>query len=698
MNTQSGIFAPSSTVPPEDSRRHQLIEVTIDSLAELGYVGTTLAQVTGRAGVTPGLVAHYFGDKDGLMDAAFRSLARRVGARVRARLRQVSAPRSRIQALIDANLSPDEFAQRTGTAWLAFWGQVLQVPSLGRVQSAYQRRMLTNLRCALAQLVPADEARSLAAMIAAMIDGVWLRAALSGWREADSESARRMLTEFVDGRLRHAAAADAAAADAAAADAAAEGRDAPRRAGERFASVNPATGDVLGYVRVAGAVDVDVAVRAAVRAQVAWCATGGAERARVLRRAAQLLRERNRELAELETRDTGKPIAETSVVDVISGAECLEYFAALAQSLSGEHIDLGAQAFGYTRREPLGVVAGIGAWNYPLQIACWKAAPALACGNAMIFKPAEITPLTAAKLQAIFLEAGLPPGVFQVVQGFAETGRLLTRHPAIAKVSLTGEVGTGRAVMTDAARTLKHLTLELGGKSPLIVFEDANLDNAVSGALLANFYSAGQMCSNGTRVFVHRSVKAVFLERLLRRVGAMRIGDPLDPATQVGALTSAQHMRKVLGYVERGRAEGAKLLIGGERVTTGALAKGFFVAPAVFDECRDDMAIVREEIFGPVMSVLDFEDEHEVIERANATEFGLAAGVFTHDLTRAHRVIAQLQAGTCWINHYNVTPVELPFGGVKMSGLGRENGRAAIEHHTQLKSVYVALGDVDAPY
>jgi betaine-aldehyde dehydrogenase len=682
----------------EDARRRQLVEVTIDSLAELGYVGTTLAQIAARAGVSPGLVAHYFGDKDGLLDAAFRSLARRVGNQVRARLRRVSTPRGRIQAVIDANLAPEEFEQRTGTAWLAFWGQVLQVKTLKRVQSVYQQRTLSNLRSSLKELVPPDEAQRLAAMIAAMIDGVWLRAALSGWREADSESARALLTAFVDGRLDRAAPAMNERAGPGADGKGIAARAAGPAAGERFASINPATGEVLGYVTAAGPAQVDAAVCAARKGQAGWGAATGAERARVLRRAADILRSRNQELAELETRDTGKPIQETRVVDVASGADCFEYFAALAQSLSGEHIDLGTQAFGYTRREPLGVVAGIGAWNYPLQIACWKAAPALACGNAMIFKPAELTPFTAVKLQEILLEAGVPPGVFQVVQGFAETGRLLTRHPDIRKVSLTGEVGTGKAVMSDAAQTLKSVTLELGGKSPLIVFGDAKLENAVAGALLANFYSSGQVCSNGTRVFVHRSIKAAFLERLVKRVGAMRIGDPMDAATQVGALVSEQHMHKVLSYIDRGRAEGARILTGGTRVTTGELAKGYFVAPTVFDNCRDDMAIVREEIFGPVMSVLEFEDEQEVIERANATEFGLAAGVFTNDLTRAHRVIARLQAGTCWINQYNVTPIELPFGGVKLSGLGRENGRAAIEHYTQLKSVYVAMGDVDCPY
>jgi betaine-aldehyde dehydrogenase len=684
--------------PPEDARRQQLIQVTIDSLAEVGYVGSTLAQIARRAAVSPGLVAHYFGDKDGLLEATFRTLARRIGERMRERLRRARTPRGRVQAVIDTNLAPEEFDRRTGTAWLAFWGQVLHVKGLKRVQTVYQRRMLSNLRHALKRLLPADEARSLAAMIAAMIDGVWLRAALSRWQEADSESARAMLTAFVDSRLRPSARTDGEPPPAT------PPRVGPRsaRAGSSgagsFKTINPATGEVLAEIAVDGPAEVSAAVDRASAAQREWAGLPGAARGRILRRAADILRARNAELAELETRDTGKPIQETSAVDVLSGADCLEYYAGLAASLAGEHLDLGPQAFGYTRREPLGVVAGIGAWNYPLQIACWKAAPALACGNAMIFKPAELTPLTAMRLRDVLAEAGLPEGVFQVVQGMADTGRLLTAHPLIRKVSLTGEVATGKAVMADSSGSLKQVTLELGGKSPLIIFEDAVLENAVGGALLGNFYSAGEVCSNGTRVFVHRALKAAFLERLAARVSAMRIGNPLDPATQVGALISEEHMSKVLAYIGRGQAEGARRITGGYRVTTGDLANGFFVAPTVFDECHDDMAIVREEIFGPVMSVLEFEDEEEVIARANATEFGLAAGVFTNDLTRAHRVIARLQAGTCWINHYNVTPIELPFGGVKLSGLGRENGRAAIEHYTQLKSVYVAMGDVEAPY
>ena len=700
MNSQSTIRDPTrrNGLPrdeAEDARRVQLIEVTIDSLAEVGFVGTTLAEIAGRAGVSPGLVAHYFGDKDGLLEAAFRTIARVVAVRMRERFALARTPRARVQAVIDANLGPENFDRRTGNAWLAFWGQVLHFEGLKRVQRAYQVRMLSNLRSDLRRMIPGEAARSLAAMIAAMIDGVWLRAALSEWQEADSESARALLTAFVDDRLQELARSSAPEAGPAATG------PTPHRAPDREDSIrviNPATGDELAVLAVDGQARVNAAVERARAAQKEWRAMTGAERGRVLQRAARLLRERNDELALLETRNTGKPIQETRAVDVISGAECIEYFAGLAAGLAGEHLDLGPKAFGYTRREPLGVVAGIGAWNYPLQIACWKSAPALACGNAMIFKPAELTPLTALKLSEIYREAGVPEGVFQVVQGYAQTGQLLTRHPGIRKISLTGEVSTGKAVMADAAATLKQVTLELGGKSPLIVFEDAQLDNAVSGALLGNFYSAGEVCSNGTRVFVHRRVRAEFVERLRARTAAMRVGDPLDPDTQVGALISAEHMRKVLALIARGRAQGARLVTGGARLTSGALGRGCFVAPTVFDACHDEMDIVRQEIFGPVMAVLEFDSEEEAITRANATEFGLAAGVFTNDLTRAHRVIAKLEAGTCWINHYNITPVELPFGGVKMSGLGRENGRAALEHYTQLKSVYVAMADIEAPY
>jgi betaine-aldehyde dehydrogenase len=688
----------------EDARRSQLIEATIDIMAEVGFSATTLALIGQRAGISPGLVAHYFRDKDGLLEATLRSLAARLGRATAARLAAADTPRGRIQAIIDSYLAAEEFERRTSTVWLAFWGEASHSPRLRRVQAAYQRRMLSNLRHATKRLVAEPEAGTLAIAVASLIDGLWLRATLSDSAETDSASARAIVTGFVEDRLAALRREPRAAAPVSARGAPPllrnyiDGACRASATGRRFASVNPANGAILAEIEIAEAPEVERAVEAARRGQAGWAARTGAERGRVLNRVAELLRLRNDELALLETRDTGKPIQETAAVDVVSGAECFEYFAGLAGSLAGEHVDLGRTAFGYTRREPLGVVAGIGAWNYPLQIACWKSAPALACGNAMIFKPAELTPLTALKLAEIMTEAGVPDGVFNVVQGFADTGRLLTRHPGITKISLTGEAGTGKAVMADAAKTLKYVTLELGGKSPLIVFEDADLDEAVSGALLANFYSAGEVCSNGTRVFVQESVRAAFLDKLIARVGRMRIGEPEDPATQVGALISEAHLQKVLGYIEAGRAEGGVIRCGGHRVTEGTLGRGCFVAPTVFDGCGDDMKIVREEIFGPVMAVLSFAGEDEVVARANATEFGLSAGVFTRDLARAHRVIARLEAGTCWINHYNVTPIALPFGGVKGSGLGRENGRAAIEHYTQLKSVYVNLGTIDAPY
>jgi len=692
-------------VEPEELRRRQLIEATIDTMAAEGFAATTLALIGQRAGVSPGLIAHYFEDKDGLLEATLRSMAARLALGLSRRLSAARSARERVQAVVEAMLAPEEFDARTCNVWLAFWGQVIHSARLKRIQRIYHGRLISNLRHGLKQLVPASEAGDLALALAAMIDGLWLRAALSSPNEADSRAARAMATAFIDHELARLAAVKpqpAPATLAAAGDARVRnyigGGFVSAAGGETFITRNPATGETLAEVEIAGSTEVDAAVATAREGQAKWAAMTGLERGRVLKRAADLLRARNAELARLETLDTGKPIQETSVVDVVSGADCLDYFAGLAGGLSGEHIDLGPTAMGYTRREPLGIVAGIGAWNYPIQIACWKSAPALACGNAMIFKPAELTPLSAVKLAEIYTEAGLPDGVFSVVQGLADTGRLLTRHPAIAKVSLTGEVGTGKTVMADAAPTLKHVTLELGGKSPLIVFDDASLDDAVSGALLANFYSAGEVCSNGTRVFVHQSVKAKFLDQLKRRVSRMVVGDPLDPKTEVGALISEEHMEKVLGYIAAGKREGAKLLVGGKRVKKGKLARGWFVEPTVFDGCEDGMRIVREEIFGPVMTVLSFATEDEVIARANATEYGLAAGIFTRDLTRGHRVIARLEAGTCWINHYNVTPIELPFGGVKRSGLGRENGKAAIEHYSQLKSVYVALAPVQAPY
>ncbi len=414
-----------------------------------------------------------------------------------------------------------------------------------------------------------------------------------------------------------------------------------------------------------------------------------------MRRAVDLLRERNDELALLETLDTGKPLSETRSVDIVTGADVLEYYAGLAPAIEGEQIPLRDSSFVYTRREPLGVVAGIGAWNYPIQIALWKAAPALAAGNAMIFKPSEVTPLSALKLAEIFSEAGLPDGVFNVLTGSgAGVGSLITEHPRIAKVSFTGGVATGKKVMASAAASsLKDVTMELGGKSPLIVCEDADLDRAADIAVMANFFSSGQVCTNGTRVFVPAGLKAAFEAKLLERVQRVRLGDPQQEATNFGPLVSFAHMDRVLDYIAQGKAAGARILCGGERVTEGEYAKGAFVAPTIFSDCSDDMSIVREEIFGPVLSLLEYQDEEEVIRRANATEYGLAAGVVTPDLARAHRIIHRLEAGICWINTWGESPAQMPVGGYKQSGIGRENGIASLAHYTRVKSVQVELGE-----
>ncbi|MGF1728190.1 betaine-aldehyde dehydrogenase [Photobacterium kasasachensis] len=467
---------------------------------------------------------------------------------------------------------------------------------------------------------------------------------------------------------------------------------------ETFVTCNPATGEELAEIGQATVQDVDRAIASAQQGFKVWSAMSGMERGRILMRAVAILRERNDELAALEVKDTGKPIQEAIEVDIATGADVIEYYAGLASAIQGQQQDLGHGQFFYTRREPLGVCAGIGAWNYPIQIAMWKSAPALAAGNAMVFKPSEETPLSVLKLAEIFTEAGVPDGVFNVVQGDYRVGQMLSRHPDIAKVSFTGESGTGKKVMADAAGTLKDITMELGGKSPLIVFDDAKLDNAVSAAMLANFYTQGEVCTNGTRVFVHDAIYDQFIEQLAHRTNKLVVGDPADMSTQIGALISGEHLEKVLGFIQAGKESGARLICGGERETANGLDKGYFVQPTIFADCTDDMLQVQEEIFGPVMSVLRFSDEDEVIQRANATLYGLAAGLFTQNLSRAHRVIAQIEAGICWVNTWGGSPAEMPVGGYKQSGIGRENGIETLNHYTQNKSVMIELGDLECPY
>ena len=477
------------------------------------------------------------------------------------------------------------------------------------------------------------------------------------------------------------------------------GRREPATSGETFAVVNPYDGSLLAKVEQASQADVERAVSSACEGQRHWAAMTGMERGRILQRAVALLRERNDELAELETRNTGKPISETASVDIATGADVLEYYAGLAPAIEGTQIPLRESSFVYTRREPLGVIAAIGAWNYPLQIACWKAAPALAAGNAVVFKPSEVTPLSAMKLAEILTQAGLPDGVFNVVHGDGRVGQMLTRHEGIAKVSFTGEVGTGKQVMAAAGgSTLKGVTMELGGKSPLIIFADADLERAADAAMMANFYSSGQVCTNGTRVFVAREVKSAFEEKIIERVTRIRAGDPLDPNVNFGPLVSFEHQAKVLGYIALGKKEGARILAGADAWNQGDFAAGAWAAPTVFTDCRDDMRIVREEIFGPVMAILDFADEEELIRRANNTHYGLAAGVFTENLARAHRTIHRLEAGICWINTWGESPAEMPVGGYKQSGVGRENGIETLAHYTQTKSVQVEMGPFESVF
>lgn len=479
---------------------------------------------------------------------------------------------------------------------------------------------------------------------------------------------------------------------------------------EMYKVPNPATGGVLCEYAVSTAAEVNDAIVSAAAGQVAWMSMPCKERARILINAADILRRRNDELAELEAIDTGRPLAETNCVDIVCAYEALEFMASICATTAnvGQHVVMnGSQpgtSFGYTRREPLGVTAGIGAWNYPLQSAIWKAAPSLACGNSMVFKPADNTPLTALELAKVFKQAGMPDGVFNVVLGNGPvTGHALSHDKRLAKISFTGSVPTGLKVYQAAAANMIPVTMELGGKSPFIVMDDAKVDNAVAAAMVANWYSCGEICSNGTRVFVQKGIYDKFLARLKECTTGLKVGNPLSLDTDIGAMVSKPHLERVQEYIRIGKQEGATVANGDDagavvQVDDAECKEGYYMKPLIFVDCKDDMKIVKEEIFGPVMCVLPFDTEEEVIQRANDTPYGLSAGIFTQNLGTAHRMAAAIQAGTMWINNYNLAPTEMPWRGYKKSGLGQECGNAVINYWTQEKSIYVEMGDVESPY
>jgi acyl-CoA reductase-like NAD-dependent aldehyde dehydrogenase len=462
--------------------------------------------------------------------------------------------------------------------------------------------------------------------------------------------------------------------------------------GKTMEVVNPATEEVIAHVPSADRADLDDAVAAARAALVGpWGQLSARERGRLVRRLGERLLERADEIARLETLHNGKPITESRNIEIPAAAECFEYYGGWSDKVMGETIPVKGNYLTYTLREPIGVVAAIVPWNFPLLLAAWKVAPALACGNTVILKPASQTPLTAVALGEAAIEAGFPPGVLNVLTGpGSQLGQSIVEHPGIDKIAFTGDTTTGKGIMRGASDTLKKITLELGGKSPNIVLADADMDAAIRGVTIGIFYGKGEVCAAGSRLLVDTTIKDEFIDKLAARARKMTAGDPMDPRTRFGALSSKKQLETVLRYIESGRQEGATLVAGGNRTDIGT-GKGYFVQPTVFTDVQPEMTIAREEIFGPVLAAIEFADIDEAIARANATQYGLAAGIWTRDIKKAHYIARKLQAGTVWINTYNVYDTAAPFGGYKHSGFGREMSAHALEHYTQIKSVWVDL-------
>ncbi|ALP64687.1 MULTISPECIES: aldehyde dehydrogenase family protein [Paraburkholderia] len=467
-----------------------------------------------------------------------------------------------------------------------------------------------------------------------------------------------------------------------------DGKRLPPGTGEYTVDINPATEEPIALVAQGSAQDVDTAVKAARAALKVWNGMRAAERGRILMRFSELLREHQDEIVALESLDAGKPLASVKRQDVPAAIDTLAYYAGWCDKINGQVVPVRPDALTYTVREPVGVVGAIVPWNFPLMIGMWKIAPALACGCTMVVKPAEITPLSALRIGELALEAGVPPGVLNIVTGKGRVvGDAIVAHPGIDKVTFTGSPSVGRGILQGAAGNFKRVTLELGGKSANVIFADANIDNAVRAAASGIFFNTGQVCSAGSRILAHRDVYDEVVERLAARAKGLKVGDPSERETTMGPLVSAAQMKTVLDYVDIGRNEGASLVTGGARIGQ----KGFFVEPTVFANVEHEMRISQEEIFGPVASVVRFNDEEDAVRIANGTAYSLAAGVWSADIGRVHRVAHALKAGTVWINTYGYTDVRLPWGGSGDSGFGREHGDAAIENFTEPKSIWLAL-------